>query len=93
MDRRAFLGLAGGLLAVPLVAEAQQVQVRRVGILSPGAPETSPLLEAFQRGLRDLGYIEGQNIVFEYRFAGTRLERLPALATELVERKVDSSSR
>lgn len=47
------------------------------------------MLEAFQRGLRDLGYIEGQNVVFEYRFAGTRLERLPALATELVERRVD----
>src|SRR5687767_14749319 len=90
LTRRRFFRTVGvSLLATPLVAEAQQVRTRRVGILSPGVPETSPLLEAFRRGLRDLGYLEGQNMVFEYRFAETRLERLPALATELVERRVD----
>jgi putative tryptophan/tyrosine transport system substrate-binding protein len=76
-------------LAAPLAAEAQRARAPRVGILSPGAPGASPLPGAFQRGLRDLGYIEDQNIVLEYRFAATQLERLPALAAELVERRVD----
>ena len=90
MNRRRFLStVSASLLAAPLAAEAQRARVPQVGVLSPGAPGASPLLAAFQRGLRDLGYIEGQNIVLEYRFAATQLERLPALAAELVERRVD----
>jgi ABC-type uncharacterized transport system substrate-binding protein len=90
--RRAFIGtLAGGLLAVPLAADAQlPAKVPRIGYLSPLSPTDNPhLLEAFRQGLRELGYVEGQNIAIEYRFAEGRPERLPALAAELVRLKVD----
>src|SRR5438552_1001130 len=92
MDRRAFLStLAGGLLAAPLAAEAQQTgKVYRIGFLGPG-PEriyTDPL-PSLRAGLRELGYVEGKNIVFEYRFAEDKYERLPGLAAELVRDKVD----
>jgi putative ABC transport system substrate-binding protein len=90
MDRRAFLGtLTGGLLAAPLAAEAQQTTIPSIGILYPGSPGPSPLIHAFQQGLRELGYVEGQNIRLEYRFAETRLERLFGLATELVDLNVN----
>ncbi len=90
--RRAFIGtLAGGLLAAPLAAEAQQAaKVARIGYLSGANRATNPHLhEAFLQGLRDLGYVEGRNLVIEYRFAEGKLERLPALAAELVALKVD----
>jgi putative ABC transport system substrate-binding protein len=84
-----FIGtVAGGLLAGPR-ADAQPATIRRVGVLSPASPGPSPLLSAFQGGLRELGHIEGQNIRLEYRFAETRLERLDALASDLVDLKVD----
>ena len=90
MERRAFLAMVGGgLLAAPPAAEAQLAKVFRIGVLSPASPGPSPLLNAFQQGLRELGYVEGQNIQFEHRFAETRLERLPVLAAELVGLKVD----
>jgi len=91
MDRRTFLtGTGAVVLAAPLVAEAQQAAISsRIGVLSPGIPGPSPLLNAFQQGLRELGHVEGQNIRLEYRFAETRLERLFSLATELVDLKVD----
>ena len=80
------------LLAAPLTVTAQQRStVPRIGILIPG-PSTeasTPLWEAFRQGLRDLGYVEGQTIVLEYRFAAGQNERLPALATELVHLQVD----
>ena len=70
MDRRTFLGsVALAVLAAPLVAAAQQAEkVWRIGVLA-SAPGDSPLLEAFRQGLRELGYVEGQNVRFEYRFA------------------------
>jgi putative ABC transport system substrate-binding protein len=91
IDRRTFLAGTGAvLLAAPLAAEAQSAKaIPRMGVLSPGSPGPSPLLNAFQQGLRELGYVEGQNIRLEYRFAETRLERLSGLATELVDLKVD----
>ncbi|MBM2844102.1 MAG: transporter substrate-binding protein [Anaerolineales bacterium] len=92
IDRRAFIGtLAGGLLAAPLAAEAQQAgKVYRVGYLSASSRETSePLLQAFLRRLRELGWVEGENLIFEWRWADGKNERLPALAAELVQRKVD----
>ena len=89
MDRRAFVGLAaGGLLAAPLAAGAQTAKVPQIGVLSPGSAQPSPLLAAFRQRLRELGYVENENIFLEYRFAETRLERLPALAAELVARRV-----
>jgi ABC-type uncharacterized transport system substrate-binding protein len=89
MDRRAFLG-ALALLAAPLAAEAQQAaKVARIGYLSPNLATGPHLREAFRQGLRDLGYVEGRNLVIEYRDAEGKVERLPALAAELVALKVD----
>ena len=90
--RREFIGtLAGGLLAAPLAAEAQApAKVPRIGFLSVLSLTDNPHeLEAFRQGLRELGYVEGQTIAIEYRFAEGRPERLPALAAELVRLKVD----
>src|SRR6266700_5542003 len=91
MHRRAFLGtVAGGLLAAPLAVEAQQAaKVARIGWLGANLAASPHLHEAFRQGLRDLGYVEGRNFVIEYRDAEGKLERLPALAAELVARKVD----
>ena len=90
MDRRAFIGaIAGGLLAAPLAAAAQQpVKVQVVGVLYPGN-FAGPILDNAREGLRDLGYIDGKNIAFEVRFASGKPETLPGLAADLVRRKVD----
>ena len=79
------------ILAAPLVTDAQPAgKVYRIGRLSSGPPiEPNPGLEAFRQGLRDLGYVEGQNLVIEYRYAEGREERLPDLAAELVRLKVE----
>ena len=91
MDRRAFVAtLAGGLLAAPLAAEGQQTaKVARIGFLSLNLAPNPHLKEAFRQGLRDLGYVEGHNVVIEYRDAEGKLERLPALAAELIALQVD----
>ena len=91
VQRRDFLISAGALLAAPLAAGAQQVaNTARIGYLAFASPPIVPQLhEAFLRGLRDLGYVEGRNLVIEYRFARGKSERLPALAAELVALKVD----
>jgi putative ABC transport system substrate-binding protein len=79
----------GGLF-IPSAAEAQQAaKVARIGILTINRPAAPHLTEAFLQGLRDLGYVEGRNIAIEYRDAGGKVERLPALAAELVALKVD----
>jgi putative tryptophan/tyrosine transport system substrate-binding protein len=89
MDRRVFIGsLTGGLLAAPLAAEAQPTpNVRAIGFLGP-PPSAGGLVQAFQQGLRDLGYVEGQNIRIEYRYTDVALqghpELFPRLAAELV---------
>jgi ABC-type uncharacterized transport system substrate-binding protein len=79
------------LLAVAVTAEAQQPKkVPRIGFLSPVSPSTiSDRVEAFQQGLRELGYVEGKNIVIEWRYAEGKVDRLPGLAAELVRVKVD----
>ena len=92
IDRRTFLAGTGAVLLVaPLAAEAQSAgKVYRVGYLTAGSLTANPLvLEAFRQGLRDLGWVEGQNIVIEYRSAEGRLDRLPDLAAELVRLKMD----
>ena len=89
MDRRALLGIvAGGILAAPLTATAPP-QKTRIGYLSLNAPANPHLRGAFRQGLRDLGYVEGRNVVVEFRDAGGQLERLSALAAELVALGVD----
>jgi putative ABC transport system substrate-binding protein len=79
------------LVAVAVRAEAEQpTKVARIGYLSPGtAASESARSEAIRLALRDLGYIEGQNIATEYRYAEGKLDRLPELAAELVRLKVD----
>jgi len=94
INRRRFLRtVSASLLAAPLGAEAQPTEkLPRVGILSPGSgsdPFVQPFLDVFRRGLRELGYVEGQTISLEYRWAEGRYDRLPDLATELVHLKVD----
>ena len=92
MDRRTFIGrVAGGLLAAPLAAQAQQAgKVYRIGILETiPAARNAANFDALRRGLRDLGYVEGRNLVIEYRSADGRAERFPELAAELVRLKVD----
>ncbi len=82
--------LVVGAVVAPLAAEAQQQgKVPRVGYLSSGSATTSRYLEAFRQGLRELGWVEGQNIVIDWRYAEGRLDRLPDLAAELVRLKVD----
>ncbi len=92
IDRRTFLAGTGAvLLAAPLAADAQQAgKVPRIGFLSLTSPsDRPPLLDAFRQGLRELGWIEGQNFLIDYRYAEGRVDRLPDLAAELVRLKVD----
>src|SRR6266567_1471055 len=81
--------LALGLFLAPYLSQAQSVaKMPRIGILT-SASDPHPILDAFRQGLRDLGYVEGQSIALEYRFADGRFERLPELAADLVRLKVD----
>src|SRR5712692_5095453 len=95
MDRRTFLAGTGAvLLLAPLAAEAQPARkVTRIGFLSPSSPSNvrNPLrLDALRQGLREQGYVEGQNIAIESRWAEGQYDRLPALAVELVRLKVNA---
>jgi ABC-type uncharacterized transport system substrate-binding protein len=77
------------LLALGVAALAQQpAKIHRVAVLSPGT-QPRPVIEAFKQRLRDLGYVEGKNVLFEYRYADWKLERLPELAAEIVRLKPD----
>jgi putative ABC transport system substrate-binding protein len=91
MDRRAFIErVAGGLLAMPLAATAQPTKSHRIGFLGNGDPTAlSSQDEAFRRSLRELGWIEGQNVMIDYRWAEGNPDRLPTLVAELVQAKVD----
>ena len=93
MNRRTFLGtLTGGLLAAPLGAEAQAGKVYRLGILAPGGRPLAGMATGHLHlieVLRELGYVEGQNLVVERRYAEGKTDRLPGLARELVRIPVD----
>jgi len=92
VHRRAFLAtVAGGLLAASLASEAQPTRLPRIGILTTASPGASPPanFEAFVQGLRESGYVEGRNILFEQRHPEERPELFPALAADLVRLNVD----
>ena len=90
MERRAFIGaVAGGLLAAPLAAGAQTGKVARIGWLALTEVPNAPGRSAFRNGLRELGWIEGQNLVIELRSAGGKRDLLNGLAAELVRLNVD----
>jgi ABC-type uncharacterized transport system substrate-binding protein len=92
MRRREFIGLLGGAaVAWPLAARAQQPSGRpaRVGILTPGGALANPLFAAFRQEMRRLGYVEGRNLILEFRSAADDAKRLPELAAELVRLPVD----
>jgi putative tryptophan/tyrosine transport system substrate-binding protein len=89
MKRRAFIGLLGGAAVAPLVANAQQGKLARIGALVLTSADAKSLAKALREGLREFGYAEGQNLVFEFRSADGNADRLPNLAAELVRLPVD----
>src|SRR4249920_3466125 len=89
IGRREVITLLGGTAAWPLSARAQQPAMPVVGVLLPISPDTNAdHLRAFRQGLKDTGYVEGENMAIEYRSAESHNDRLPALALELARRQV-----
>jgi putative ABC transport system substrate-binding protein len=92
MRRREILAILGGAITAPGALCAQQKAMPVIGILAAASPDNAGaqrMLAAFRKGLGELGYVDGRNITIEYRWAAGDFDRLPALAAELADRKVD----
>src|SRR5215475_460730 len=90
MRRRDFMKIIGGAVAWPLAASAQQPAVPVIGLLHGGSPEAfTSRTAAFRQGLSELGFVEGRNVAIEYRWANNDQHRLPEMAADLVNRRVN----
>jgi hypothetical protein len=92
MKRRAFISLLGGAAAWPLAARAQQSgKIPRVGYIRPGTQDNDAYREEIVRAMRDLGYVEGRNIAYEFRYYGDDVEAISSHVSDLLRVKVDGS--